>query len=214
VKLWDPHYSETAGNDVNRNGVIDTGAAFADVGHTAASGDFKQSNNIFPVYGPQIDTGYAVPAPPQWAPAYTRTFNGITYNYNNVFDTWYPQFNFDNLQRNYDAADANSVNAPAPYRPRLGNTWQPTHPYLTGDMVDPVNTANGYTYRCVTPGLSGATEPFSLSDTVGGAAIADGVATWSAQAPVAVQAIQITVKYLDPSQNVMRQVTIVQSLTQ
>ena len=32
-------------------------------------------------------------------------------------------------------------------------------------------------------------------------------------APLNVQAIQITVKYLDPTQNLLRQVTIVQSLT-
>ena len=62
VKLWDNNYSElAAGFDVNRNGVIDTTAAFADLGHTA-TGDYAQAKNAFPVYGPNIDTGYAVPA--------------------------------------------------------------------------------------------------------------------------------------------------------
>jgi prepilin-type N-terminal cleavage/methylation domain-containing protein len=225
VKLWDPHYSENAGNDVNRNGVIDTGAAFADVGHTAATGDFQQSKNIFPVYGPQIDAANTVTALPAntWAPAFTRTYNGITYNYNNVFDTWHRQFIFDNFPRTYDATDTNNY-APAPYRPRLGNTWQATHAYVLNDVVDPVNTANGYTYICTTAGVSGAAEPFSLSDTAVppgnpalppvGNAVPDGTVVWNARTPVAVQAIQITVKYLDPTQNVMRQVTIVQSLTQ
>jgi prepilin-type N-terminal cleavage/methylation domain-containing protein len=228
VKLWDPHYSEVAGSDVNRNGVIDAGAAFADVGHTANTGDFQQTKNAFPVYGPRIDTGYALPAAPLWAPAFTRTFNGITYNYNNVFDTWYRFFNFDNLARAYDVNDPTTttgVFAPAPYRPRLGNPWQPSHAYNVGDLVDPINTANGYVYKCVTAGTSAAAppagqpDPFSLTDLAvsppptGIVTGTDGTVVWNAQAPVAVQAIQITVKYLDPSQNIMRQVTIVQSLT-
>ena len=60
--------------------------------------------------------------------------------------------------------------------------------------------------------MSGATEPFLLSDAVN-STIADGNVTWTVESPAAVQAIQITVKYLDPTQNLLRQVTIVQSLT-
>ncbi len=44
--------------------------------------------------------------------------------------------------------------------------------------------------------------------------ITDGSVQWNATAPLGVQAIQITVKYLDPTQNLLRQVTIVQSLQQ
>jgi prepilin-type N-terminal cleavage/methylation domain-containing protein len=238
VKLWDPNYSEVptgggAAADVNRNGVIDSGpGGFADVGHTAPFGDFQQSHNVFPVYGPQsmVATGYTVPAPPTiWTPGtpttWTRTFDGITYNYNNVFDTWYRWYNFDNQTREYDtnAADTNLF-APAPYRPTLGKKWQPGTAYTVGQTVDPTSTANGYTYVCVVAGTSGATDPFSLSDVVVNPAgninvppgIADGTTglVWNAQPPVAVKAIQITVKYLDPTQNFLRQVTIVQSLTQ
>jgi len=226
VKLWDPHYSETAvGLDVNRNGVIDAGpGGFADIGHTA-TGDFAQANNVFPVYGPRIDNGYSLTGLPAntWAPAFTYTFNGLTYNYNNVFDTWYPAFNFDNLPRTYDTAvaDTASLNAPAPYRPRLGIQWQPNTAYVLNQLVDPVNKANGYTYMCTQAGTSAATpppgqpDPFTLADTVGTPnATLDGTVQWTPQPPVAVQAIQITVKYLDPSQNLLRQVTIVQSLTQ
>ena len=55
VKIWDGHYSENATTgDVNRNGVIDSGAAFADIGHAAATGDFIWSQNVFPVYGPYV----------------------------------------------------------------------------------------------------------------------------------------------------------------
>jgi prepilin-type N-terminal cleavage/methylation domain-containing protein len=238
VKLWDARYSETAVNlDINRNGVIDSGpGGFADIGH-AASGDFAQANNVFPVYGPVIDSGYTVPAAPAppasalWAPAFTRTFNGVTYNYNNVFDTWYPSFIFDNVARNYDATDIASPNAPAPYRPRTGNTWQPATAYTLGTLVDPIDTANGYVYQCVAAGTSqplaslpaNQQDPFSLGDTVNqlsnapapnANSITDGTAQWNATPPLNVQAIQITVKYLDPTQNLLRQVTIVQSLTQ
>jgi hypothetical protein len=242
VKLWDPHYSESAGGlDVNRNGVIDPGpGGFADIGH-AAAGDFSRANNAFPVYGPQIDSGYNLTglAANTWAPAFTYQrplqATGITYNFNNVFDTWYPAFNFDNLPRVYDtpappnAALDTTVFAPAPYRPRLGNPWTPNTPYAFGALVDPRNTANGYVYQCVTPGggtsqtaaqlaatLPGNVDPFSLSDPYQANILSglDGTVQWQAQAPVGVQAIQITVKYLDPTQNLLRQVTIVQSLTQ
>ncbi len=168
-----------------------------------------------------------------WAPGFTRTFNGITYNYNNVFDTWYRQFNFDNLTRTYDgnALDAN-VYALRRTDHDLATNWQATTAYTVGQVVDPVNTANGYTYVCVQAGTSGTApapypDPFNLSDTVvafppgdlnplppPGHAIVDGTVLWNAQPPVALQAIQITVKYLDPTQNLLRQVTIVQSLTQ
>jgi prepilin-type N-terminal cleavage/methylation domain-containing protein len=237
VKLWDPHYSEVPtgggqGIDVNRNGVIDVGpGAFADVGHAAPFGDFQQAKNAFPVFGPVIDSGYTLPATANtWAPVFTRTFNGVTYNYNNVFDTWYRFFNFDNIQRTYDNADQNLLYAPAPYRPRVGNTWQPGTAYTVGALVDPVNTANGYVYQCAQAGTSGTApagqvDPFSLNNqvtalsvppalpTVSANSIADGTVQWNAVPPANVQAIQITVKYLDPTLNLLRQVTIVQSLT-
>jgi hypothetical protein len=52
--------------------------------------------------------------------------------------------------------------------------------------------------------------PLQLSTSVA-APIADGTVQWVPQSPVS--AIQITVKYLDPSQNFLRQVTIVQTFT-
>jgi hypothetical protein len=220
VKLWDPHYSETVGSgDVNRNGLLDPGPAFADIGHAAASGDFLATKNIFPVYGPRIDTGYAAPASP-WAagtPAFTRPpVAGVTYNFNNVFDTWYPQFNFDNFPRTYGTAPSDTAvpYAPAPYRPTLGATWSSTATYAVGNQVNSGDLANGYVYQCtaVTTGLPGPTEPFTLGDTVGGT-ITDGGVTWTVMPPLGVKAVQITVKYLDPTQNLLRQVTIVQSLT-
>ena len=146
-------------------------------------------------------------------------------NWNNVFDTWSRHFDFDNLSRTYDNNNTN-VYAPAPYRPRLGVPWTPNTQYNQGMQVDPINidptgnylnTANGYVYVCKTPGISGTTNPFSLNDSVTPAVpVADGTngLTWLPQAPLSVPAIQITVKYLDPTQNLLRQVTIVEALTQ
>ena len=125
------------------------------------------------------------------------------------------------MARNYDSNDTGVYYAPAPYRPRLGNAWTPSTAYALGAKVDPVNTANAYTYVCTQAGTSAGTppvnqpDPFSLSDVVGTAnATLDGTVQWTPAAPVNVQAIQITVKYLDPTQNLLRQVTIVQSLVQ
>ena len=110
------------------------------------------------------------------------------------------------------------------YRPRIGSPWQPGIAYSVGQLVDPLNTANGLVYRCVTAGTSQATgalppnqpDPFSLSDPIIPnpplSYVTDGTAQWQAQSPCNVQAIQITVKYLDPTQNLLRQVTIIQSL--
>jgi hypothetical protein len=220
VKIWDNHYSEvtTTGTqfDWNRNGIIDSGPAFADVGHLAASGDFQQANNIFPVYGPNVETPYAVPGAGVWAPAYTYPSNGANLNYNNVFDTWFRYYNYDNLPRTYDSADTASLYAPPPYRARLGNPWAAGHVYNVNDVVySSADSANGNVYQCTANTatmMSGATEPFLLSDAVN-STIADGNVTWTVESPAAVQAIQITVKYLDPTQNLLRQVTIVQSLT-
>jgi prepilin-type N-terminal cleavage/methylation domain-containing protein len=215
VKLWDNNYLETTGGiDVNRNGVIDAGPAFADVGHTA-SGDFMQSNNILSVYGPNVTTTYTAGTGPHWCtPDSTYTANGVTYNNNNVFDTWYRTFDYDNLSRTYDTADAALAYAPAPYRPRIGSAWAPGQAYPVGSAVYSTNTANGFSYVCTAntgDTKSGATDPFLMTNQVLNT-ITDNNVTWTVQAPPPVQAIQITVKYLDPTQNLLRQVTIVQSL--
>ncbi len=220
VKIWDGHYSESGTNDMNRNGVIDAGPAFADVGHSAATGDFLASNNALPSYGPHASQAQTPPN----ATANVYTVGNVTY-FNNVFDTWYRSFNFDNTTRTYDAkaVDTNTLNAPAPYRPRVGVPWTAGVAYTVGTLVDPgpATAANGYVYQCVTAGTSGATNPFSMNDPTNALnspananSITDGTVQWNATAPLGVQAIQITVKYLDPTQNLLRQVTIMQSLQQ
>ncbi len=108
VKIWDPLYSESANSvDVNRNGVIDSLGGFADVGHSAPAGCFRGAGstngtaNVLPTYGPTPNTV------------------GGTPSNNNVFDTWYRWFNFDNTTRNYDNADQNVPYAPLP----IGRVW-------------------------------------------------------------------------------------------
>ena len=109
VKIWDPHYSETtATGDVNRNGVIDAGPAFADVGHSAATGDFLVTNNQLPNYGPHASLAQTPAAanPNTFTGTSTTYNNGNTTYFNNVFDTWCRAFNFDNAPKNYDIADS------------------------------------------------------------------------------------------------------------
>ena len=91
--------------------------------------------------------------------------------------------------------------------------WAPNTAYVLGQVVTPSGGTNPLQYRCVVAGTSGAAEPFDgANDAPSSPAttISDGTCKWVCEPPV--QAIQITVKYLDPTQNLLRQVTIVQSL--
>jgi prepilin-type N-terminal cleavage/methylation domain-containing protein len=237
VKILDNFYSENAGSDLNRDGVIETtpGPAFVDVGHTAPTGVFRQQaiNSTLPApatnaaiaYGPFAGSTYATSTPPY---TYQTTVAGTTYTYNrnNIFDTWHPQFDFDGdgipdpppytgLPNTNDGIGATFNGAPHPY-------WAANTAYSVGTIVIPPatsNIVNGYQYVCVSPGTSGTAPPFSNSDnpTPGATPVQDppggaNMVQWQCVPPV--QAIQITVKYLDPSQNLLRQVTIVQQLTQ
>ncbi len=179
-------------------------------------------------YGPFAAATYATSTPPY---TYQTTVGGntYTYNYNNIFDTWNPQFDFDGdgtadpppytgLPNTNDGVPATYNGAPHPY-------WAPGQAYSVGTIVippapatttsapPPIQMIHGYQYVCVSAGTSGAAPPpFANSDTPGYTVTGDGNVQWLCQAPV--QAVQITVKYLDPTQNLLRQVTIVQSLTQ
>jgi hypothetical protein len=218
VKILDPLYTEPTAplSDLNRNGIIDgyvaagppvvtvPTPAFVDLGHTGTTGCFRKAaqNATMGAYGPN---------PP--APAT-----------NNVFDTWHPAFDFN----------GDTVNDPPPYTglpsgsgvTTWPTTWTTATPYSVGQVVAPPAASgivNGLQYYCVTGGTTGAAMPFLNTDvpinnyaplqlsTSVAAPIADGTVQWVPQSPVS--AIQITVKYLDPSQNFLRQVTIVQTFT-
>src|SRR5437016_5904917 len=67
-----------------------------------------------------------------------------------------------------------------PYSMRpVGERWKADTTYQAGEVVTPFSggtTGNGHTYRCITAGTSGASEPaFPLGD---GATVADGTVTW------------------------------------
>ena len=224
VKILDPLYTEptTPLTDLNRNGIIDgyisagppivtvPTPAFVDLGHTGTTGCFSKAaqNAAVAGYGPN---------PPALS-------NGLT---NNVFDTWHPAFDFNGA----------GVGVAPPYTglpcgsgvTTWNTTWTASTAYQVGQVVAPPvlpapNTIlNGLQYYCVTGGTTGTTMPFSNSDmptnnyaplqatTSVAPPIQDGTVQWVPQTPVL--AIQITVKYLDPAQNLLRQVTIVQTFT-
>jgi hypothetical protein len=222
VKILDNYYSEAAGTDANRNGITDAPSAdlripspaFADVGHSGQTGVLRGvgssagTANAYPAYGPNT-----TPLPPGY--------------FNNVFDTWHPLFDFDNssgLGTNpFSGAD------PAPFSglPNTSGvgaalTWAPTTGFIAGQVVAPEGSVNppeaptliinGLQYRCTVSGTSGAVQPFTNGDapSTPPTSITDGTCKWICEPPV--HAIQITIKYLDPTQNLLRQVTIVQSL--
>ncbi len=215
VKILDPLYTEptTPLTDLNRNGIIDgyisagppivttPTPAFVDLGHTGLTGCFSKAaqNATMIGYGPN---------PPLPAT-------------NNVFDTWHPAFDFN----------GDGTSDPPPYTglpnasgvTAWSTTWTPSTPYTVGQVVAPPaasGVVNGLQYYCVTAGTTGTAMPFLNSDAptnnyaplqVLGTPIVDGTVQWVAQTPVL--AIQVTVKYLDPTQNLLRQVTIVQTFT-
>ena len=192
--------------------MIDSGPAFADVGHSAAGRmlsrrrEPERHSECFPLVWSHTEQRW-------WDSPTTTTC--LTHGIAGSTSTT-PARTYDS-----DTTRHGCSTAPAPYRPRVGNTWAPNTPYRPVALVDPVQTANGYVYQCTTPGTSGPApaapqqDPFTLQDTIGlPTTIADGSVTWTCLQPLNVQAIQITVKYLDPTQNLLRQVTIVQSLTQ
>jgi prepilin-type N-terminal cleavage/methylation domain-containing protein len=213
VKILDPLYTEPTAplTDLNRNGIIDgyisagppivttPTPAFVDLGHLGTTGCFSKAaqNATMIGYGPN--------------PPLPTT--------NNVFDTWHPAFDFN----------GDTINDPPPYTglPSVSGvttwntTWTASTAYSVGQVVAPPAASgivNGLQYYCVTGGTTGTAMPFLNSDAptnnyaplqVLGTPIADGTVQWVAQTPVL--AIQITVKYLDPTQNLLRQVTIVQT---
>src|SRR5262249_25477665 len=156
------------------------------------------ANNLLPTYGPHASQTQT-PATPNVFTFTNAGGNTVTL-YNNVFDTWCRQFVFDPAA----AYPYGSNVAPAPYRPRAGAVWQPAHTYTAGALVDappdpalnPNSSANGLVYMCTTGGLSGATNPFQMTDTPGNTVMEPagvGPLTWTVLPPVALQAVQITV---------------------
>ena len=133
--------------DVNRNGVIDTGPAFADVGHAAPFRLLPRPGQ--PQRNGQRVSGVWSHSERRWRdPDKQQRLRYLV----SLFEFRQHECTYDN-----NAADGGPgppattgiLYAPAPYRPRIGKQWQASHPlYTSATMVDPVNTANGYVYLC------------------------------------------------------------------
>jgi len=163
--------------------------------------------------------------PSSYGPRITENFGVGAINA--TFDTWHPQIGID-----YDGDS--TTPEPPPFRPVL---YKPQ--FITGSSSDvPSWTANynaqlsdtsftppkGYVfpsgtlpastpfvYRCVVAGIGGTSEP--IWPRVDGMTVTDGTAVWEAvENRKPLKAIKITIRFVDPSTQQMRQLTLIQSL--
>ncbi len=192
VKVWDELYVDYVdiGHDLSNAGS----------GPSGREGDFNQLRNRRPTYGPQA----------------TAT--------NRMFDTWHPNFNANAV------GGVTSDDAP-PFVPKYGYPTSPTAAsptpkghlyvagtaYVVGDIVVPVTGATEYiAYRLIGPSGGGTStgEPnWTAAPQVGNSFTdVDGL-TWTAIPNIKrLKSLKITVRYLDPTSDQMRQVTLIQSL--
>jgi len=153
----------------------------------------RRQNNS---YGPRLPAVEDIP-------------NGIV---NACFDTWHPQIDIDG---------ASGTNDNPPFRPmhRLPGmgTWNDTTSYNPGDEVFPPTVEPGYPffYRCIqgsTSTNSGAAQP-TWQRAAGLTSLDGNGAIWQAvdnRKPL--KAIKLEIRFVDPSTQQMRQLTIIQSL--
>ncbi|MCA9026845.1 MAG: prepilin-type N-terminal cleavage/methylation domain-containing protein [Planctomycetaceae bacterium] len=149
--------------------------------------------------------------------------------FNRIFDTWHPGFDFD-------PNDPLTLDDLPPFRPQwtdrtnfttesggnLPTIWQPTHLYTKGERVFPAPTPTGsgtdypghqsLFYEATTDpsGTSNGTEPAWPDQP--GETVTDGTVEWVAvNNTIGLQAMRITIRFLDPSSQQMRQVSLVHS---
>lgn len=181
---------------------------YVDVGHdrintlsgpSGREGDFNQLRNLRPTYGPQATTT------------------------NRMFDTWHPAIDADNsgavgasdvppFVQKYGYPTSPTATSPTP----KGHMWVSGTTYSVGEIVVPTSpTTELIAYRLTAPAGGGTsnTEPnWSSAPNVGDTVTADGL-TWTAIANIKrLKSLKITVRYLDPTSDQMRQVTLIQSL--
>lgn len=187
VKVWD-----------------DAAQQFVDIGHNLVTGDYRLSMQRNRRYGP---------APP-----------GSGWD-NRVFDTWWPFFDGNKNQLDFDSSGSiePGENDP-PYLPlklypqsaASPPRWSPTTAYSPGQLIFPsagTQPGDPFYYVCVaeTAGTSGNQEP--VWPRIPGLRVTDGDLMWQAvdnRKPL--RAIQITLRFLDPSTQQLRNLTIQQSL--
>ena len=141
---------------------------------------------------------------------------------NAVFDTWHPSINIDGA----GGAD-NPPFHPVTLRPAaitMGSTiydkpsWQPNTAYSSGSDIFPTSTPPGWPfyYRCIKSGTSDNSIPSPIEPTwpkADGLTVSDGTVVWQAidnRRPL--RAIKLEIRFVDPSTQQMRQLTLIHSL--
>jgi prepilin-type N-terminal cleavage/methylation domain-containing protein len=155
--------------------------------------------------------------------------NAATNAINAVYDTWNPQigidFNGDGVTPEPPPfrpitfrPDYTTGTEPTPVNTAGTSAWQPNQSYAVGDIVFPTAANNPagspFYYRCISsfaPNKSGPGEPiWPKADSLN---VSDGALVWQAidnRKPL--KAIKIEIRFVDPSTQQMRQLTIIQSL--
>lgn len=214
VKVWDQLAAGGTG-------------AFVDIGGSAAVDYFAPgtaSTPPSPGFVPVL-----IPANTVYGPVAGASVN------NRVFDTWYP-FAGGSPSTNLEIdLDGNSINDPPPlrtlsfYPPSYSRgapyvtvpVWSASNPQAVGDLVFPKanQRANGYRfcYRCVGTIGGGPYTTDAANEPIWPAAVGgrvqDGTVFWEAiENWKPLRAIQITIRFLDTTSQLMRQITIVHSL--
>ena len=185
---------------------------YVDIGHGNANGNFASAKRLNPIYGP-FDLLSTPPANPPVA-------------YNNIFDTWHPDFYVYDDRPGYLVQNSNP-----PYRPRLrtlvdsdtteytdtgadGASWWPNAPegaYVFAPALSFSHDRAVYVFRCVQAGAVLGGNPF-LNVTEPEEQIVDGTAIWeSLDNFLPLRSIRITIRFLDTTSGQVRQLTLAHS---
>lgn len=190
VQVWDT--TAFGGSFVN---IGDPSLTTANL-QTGGPSDFSLSSRLNNSYGP-------------WLPA-NESWPTMA---NACFDTWYPAVEIDGNPANFDVPPF----LPVKRGPAALATWNATGPNSAGTEVFPstFTPGNPFFYRCIQAG-SGATMGASAPNwpQVEGLTATDGNgAVWQAidnRKPL--RAIKLEIRFIDPSTQQMRQLTIIHSL--
>ncbi len=202
VEIWDANASGGVGGFVNIN--------------SGAAAYFSSAQKLNPTYASRSDA--------------------TTNVHSNIFDTWHSIYDLQSSQPDFNrlgvALPTRIGNGQPPFVPKLIDPtsipeWNGSTTYDVGNRVVPTNLfrnepMNRYSringaiyYQCVSAGAPGATEPNWPADAGMRDDIPDGSVLWRVvdnRRPI--KAIRITVRFLDPTSQQMRQMTLVHSFNE
>lgn len=187
VQVWDA--TASGGSFVNIGDPALTTATLA-----GGPSDFSMSNRLNNSYGPWL------PANESW-PAMS----------NACFDTWYPAVEIDGNVANFDVPPF----LPVKRGPAAIGTWASGTTYTVGTEVFPstFTPGNPFFYRCIQGSTTTGNSAPSWPQVEGLTASDGNGAVWQAidnRKPL--RAIKLEIRYVDPSTQQMRQLTIIHSL--